>query len=423
MTNIILLSLDEVRPDHLGCYGNSSIQTPNCDRLANEGVRLETCFSTSDFTPIAMGSVLTGRYPQGHGMRDPFCKLSAPNLATILKPLGYRTAGFSGNGILTRRHGFAAGFDFWDEPQPDGSWAETDYKAEQSEVFLEGNDWVGKCLMWLRQHAAKDASPVFVWGHYYETHGFSEQALLARGDIPADADPSNGYYAAKVEMADRMLIGPIVAVLEELSILDETILIVMADHGTNLGEKPVTALPWREGEVYYPQHTTLYQFDLQVPMIVRGPELPKGCMVSGRVRSMDLLPTVLSYLGKNPTDFGLDGESWLSFLDSRKIPDRQVYAEDLFERRGSGMLQAVIDGDVKFLRNLTAGTEEFYDLQQDPAETNNVVAEPPAEELLFLRSILNRHLLSSTTVTNSFSEHERGAIRDGLKHMGYFADS
>jgi len=110
--NIIIISLDEVRPDHLNCYGYQKIATPAIDQIASEGVRFTHCFSSADFTPIAMGSVITGKYPNKHGARDAYSYLASPTIATILKEEGYRTAGFVGNGLLAKRHGFAQGFDY-----------------------------------------------------------------------------------------------------------------------------------------------------------------------------------------------------------------------------------------------------------------------------------------------------------------------
>ncbi len=125
--NVIIISLDEVRPDHLSCYGYTKTNTPNIDKITKEGVKFETCISSSALTPIAMGSVITGKYPNKHGMRDPYCYIVGPSIAEILKENGYITAGFVGNGLLSRNRGFAKGFDFWNEPSEDTSWFEIQY--------------------------------------------------------------------------------------------------------------------------------------------------------------------------------------------------------------------------------------------------------------------------------------------------------
>ena len=141
--NIIIISLDEVRPDHLSCYGYKKISTTAIDKIAKEGVRFETCISSADFTPVAMGSVITGKYPNKHGMRDPYCYLIGPSIASILKKNGYKTAGFVGNNLLSKGHGFAEGFDFWNETSKETSWMEADFKDSKEEgKILIGNYWV-----------------------------------------------------------------------------------------------------------------------------------------------------------------------------------------------------------------------------------------------------------------------------------------
>ena len=109
--NIIIISLDEVRPDHLSCSGYKKISTINIDKVAEQGVRFETCISSADFTPVAMGTVITGKYPNKHGMRDAYSYLNGPTIGEIFKKSGYATAGFVGNGLLAKQHGFGEGFE------------------------------------------------------------------------------------------------------------------------------------------------------------------------------------------------------------------------------------------------------------------------------------------------------------------------
>jgi len=176
--NIIIISLDEVRPDHLSCYGYQKINTSAIDLIAKEGVIFENCFSSADFTPIAMGSIITGKYPNKHGMRDPYCYLIGPSIASILKKNGYITAGFVGNGLLSKRHGFAEGFDFWNETSKETSWDEVQYPGTESdEMFYEGNYWVEEFFKWLKENYKEN---FFIWGHLYETHEGSEHSLLKK---------------------------------------------------------------------------------------------------------------------------------------------------------------------------------------------------------------------------------------------------
>jgi len=252
--NIIIISLDEVRPDHLSCYGYQKINTPAIDQVAKEGVRFETCISSAEFTPIAMGSVITGKYPNKHGMRDAYSHISGPSIGGILKRNGYKTAGFVGNDIISKKHGFAEGFDFWNEASKETSWDLAGYPgAESDEMFYDGNYWVEEFFKWLKENYKEN---FFIWGHFYETHEGSEHSLLEKGLIKEGELPEFGYYDAKIKMADEKLIGRLLTTLDDLGITKNTTLVVMSDHGTNLGEYPAKPIPWRKGRVIYPQHNT-----------------------------------------------------------------------------------------------------------------------------------------------------------------------
>ena len=115
--NVILVTMDEVRHDHLGCYGYERIKTPNIDFFASEGVRFETAVSTSCFTPPSHATILTGVYPNRHNLRDPFSGVEWKMISEIFQENGYRTAGFVGVNLLGRANHFDAGFQLYDEPK------------------------------------------------------------------------------------------------------------------------------------------------------------------------------------------------------------------------------------------------------------------------------------------------------------------
>jgi len=232
LKNIIIVSLDEVRPDHLGCHGYK-IKTPAIDQIAREGVRFETCISSADFTPIAMGTVLTAKYPNKHGMRDPFCALHGPTIGTILKGNGYRCAGFVGNALLSEKNLFSENFDFWSETTKEKSWHVLDYDDGTDDVFYEGNWCVEEFFDWLQKNHDQ---PFFMWGHLYETHEGSEDSLLQKGLIKEGKLSEFGYYDAKIKMADELVISRLMKTLDDLGISENTTVVVMSDHGTTLGE-------------------------------------------------------------------------------------------------------------------------------------------------------------------------------------------
>ena len=413
--NIILISLDEIRPDHLSSYGYKKIKTHHIDQVAKEGVRFETCVSTADFTPIAMGTVITGKYPNKHGIRAPYSYLVGPSIGGILKENGYVTAGFVGNGLLAKQHGFAEGFDFWNETSKETSWLEIQY-AGSDEIFYEGNYWVEEFFKWLKDNHKKR---FFVWGHLYETHEGSEQSLLKKGLIKEGVLSEFGYYDAKIKMADEKIIGRLLKTLDKLHIGDDTILVVMSDHGTNLAEHPVKPIPWRKEGTRYPQHTTMYDHDLRVAMMIKGGELPKEKAVKGLVGSIDLVPTLLDLVGISSKKYDFDGSSLLSVIEKGEAKGRAIYSEDLFEARGEGALQSMRSEDFKFIRNLTLGTEEFYDLKKDPQEKNNIINEVDRERTIELRKQLNVLLKGSVSHGRQFSKKVREKIDKRLRALGY----
>ena len=414
--NIIVISLDEIRPDHLSCYGYQKINTSAIDQVAKEGIRFETCISSADFTPIAMGSVITGKYPNKHGMRDPYSYLSGPSIGGILNKNGYKTAGFVGNGLLSKKHGFAEGFDFWNETSKETSWLEIQYPgADSDEMFYEGNYWVEEFFKWIKNNYKEN---FFIWGHLYETHEGSAHSLIKKGLIKEGELSEFGYYDAKIKMADEKLINRLLSTLKELGIYDNTDIVIMSDHGTNLGEHPVKDIPWRKKGTRYPQHTTMYDHDLKVAMVIKGIGIPKGRAIKSMVRSIDLAPTLLDLVGISTKEYGFDGSSLLPVIEKDEI-GIEVYSEDLFEARGKGALQSLRTEEFKFMRNLTLGTEEYYDLNNDPGEQNNLIEKINMEKLIGLRKKLNAFLKTQVASSKAISQKEKEVINQRLRALGY----
>jgi arylsulfatase A-like enzyme len=416
--NIILISLDEVRPDHLSCYGYKKIKTSNIDSIAEQGVIFETCISSADFTPVAMGSVITGKYPNKHGMRDAYSYLRGPTIAEILKKEGYSTAGFVGNGLLAERAGFRESFDYWSETSKESSWMEIIYpENEDKEMIYEGNYWVEEFFSWLKKPHSK---PLFMWGHLYETHEGSEKSLIKRGLIEEGVLSEFSYQDAKIMLADEKLIGRLIKTLEKLGIYENTTVVLMSDHGTNNGEHPASQVPWRKHEVTFPQHTTMYDHDLKVFLIMKDKDLPKRHKIKGMVRSIDVIPTILEVAGVSGKDIEFDGKSLIPEIKKGQSYRDEVYSEDLFESRGFGALQSIRTDRVKLIRNLTLGTEEYYNLEKDPGEQNDIKNNTDKKKLIELRKRLNYFLRDkSGASTRDISGEEKEEIDNRLRALGY----
>jgi len=413
---LILITMDEVRPDHLSCYGYSKIKTPNIDSIAEMGVIFETCISSSCFTPISHATILTGVYPPVHKVRNPYTPIQAVTLPLMLKERSYKTAGFVGVSFLGSSLGFDVGFDHFDEPTAEGSWALHRYK-EDDPGFWGGNWWVERMLNWLKENYRDN---FFIWGHYFECHLFAERELLKKKKIKEGELSEFGYYDAKIKYMDEALFGPLIETLRDLNILDRTTIVVTSDHGTNLGEHPVPPLPLAGEQIVYPQHSTMYDCDLKVPLIIKSRGLPENRRIRGMVRSVDIVPTILELLDI-PTKGNFDGVNLLPFIREGEVDGLIAYSEDLFEERGGVALQAIRTDRYKLIRNNTTGVEELYDLEADPLEQRNLVMNP-AEELFSIAKEMRKQLdkfLEAVDETREISGEDRERIESRLRILGY----
>lgn len=416
--NLLLLCLDEVRPDHLSCYGYERIKTPSIDRIAAEGVLFETCIASSNLTPICMSSVLCGVNPPMHGVRNPFCFVGSRMLSGILKDRGYNTAAFVGNGLLTRSRGWGAGFDFFDEPTEEGAYIQQHFPGtERKDMFYIGNWWIDRLIAWLRENYS---TPFFLWGHYNEAHHGAEQPLLQRGLLEEGRLSDFSYYDAKIQLADEKALGPIFQTLEELDVFEDTTIVVMSDHGTTLGEHPAEPITWRGGLIY-PQHTTMYDVNLKTALVMKGKGLPHNKRMRGMVRHIDVVPTLLDLLGIS-TMYQFDGISLRPFIERGEASGLVAYAEEMYEKRGPGDFQAVRTDRYKYIVDRRHDNrEEFYDLESDPGEQINIIDILNEVEQMLLKEAqeMADAFLGVRTAGSAVSDDEREKIEGRLRRLGY----
>lgn len=413
--NVILVTMDEVRPDHLSCYGYEGIQTPNIDGFAQWGVRFETVISTSCFTPPSHASILTGVYPYNHNLRGPFSRVEWKMVSQIFQENGYNTAGFVGVNLLGKANGFDTGFDDFDEPKPDEIWKRSEFAGDERGELLWGNWWVPRMLAWVRAHADQR---FFVWGHYFDVHQAAEKILLEMGKIQEGILSEFGYYDAKIRYMDEALFGPLGALLMELGLEDKTTVLITSDHGTNLGEHEVPPFP--NLDLVYPQHTTLYDCDLLVPLIIRDRDLPRGVVIPGMARTVDIVPTILESVGLTGS-IRFDGVPLLPFIQAGKVEGLIAYSEELYEKRGPGDLQSIRSDRYKFVIDRRTGREELYDLPADPFERDNVVFDLTGEQRVLAekwRVMCDRHREQKETGFVMDAD-DRKRIEKRLKLLGY----
>jgi choline-sulfatase len=346
--HVLLVTIDTLRADRVGAYGYAKARTPHLDALAASGLRATHAYATAPVTLPSHASMLSGRYPPGHGARHNGVAMGegVPTLATVLKAAGFATGAFVSAFPLDRRFGLATGFDVYGDRWargPDGRPAD-----ERS-----GQLTVDEALTWRR---ATGAARTFLWVHLFEPHAPYGDAASGR--------PLSDRYDDEIAEADRQVgrlldgLGPDRA---------STLVVVAADHGEAFGE---------HGEIGH--SLFVYDTTLRVPLILAGPGAARG-LLPDPVSLVDIAPTVLAAVGV-PAPAPLDGETLRQDrgLLLRDEPPRQLYAETAapFEDFGWSPLRSVRAGTSKYI---LAPAPEFYDLAADAGETTNLVATRQAE--------------------------------------------
>jgi arylsulfatase A-like enzyme len=303
--NVILISIDTLRADALGCYGGEIVPTPNIDRLAANGTRFTECKAPVPLTLPSHTSMFTGTYPPYHGVRDNEIAVPAELafLSEILGDNGYRTAGIIGGFPLDDVFGFDQGFDYYDDDFTRGRGTSLVKSETPAEVL------VPRCKKWLAENAR---DPFFLFVHFYDPHkpySPSEMYYRRYKDKP---------YYGEVALVDDA-IGEIIGSLERYGVADNTLVILTADHGEALGD---------HGEITH--GFFVYEATQHVPLIFYCPGLIQdGRDVDGAVSIVDIFPTVLNMLGID-TPAPVQGESLVPLLYRKSKVDRPIYEETLY---------------------------------------------------------------------------------------------
>lgn len=371
--HVLVVTLDTLRADRLGAYGHAAAQTPVLDGLAARGVRFASATTTTPLTLAAHTSLFTGQWPTFHGVRDNTgfqVEESLTTMAEVFKGGGYRTGGFVGAFVLDSRFGISQGFDHY----VDNFDLSEDVGPGLDAIQRPGNEVVDAALAWLNQASTQ---PFFAWVHLYDPHTpYAAPAEVARR-FPATRD---GAYDAEVAFTDSQ-VGRLLADLEARGLRDETLVVVLADHGEQLGEHREQAHGF-----------FVYDATVQVPLIVAGPGIEPR-VVPDQVRIVDVLPTVLDVTGVTPPS-GLHGTSLVGLMRGQATPPLTAFSESWYPRYHYGWseLSALRDGRFKFI---LAPTRELYDVSVDPGETRNLATtdQPRADRME--RSL--RALIASTT--------------------------
>jgi len=395
--NLLLISIDTLRADRLGAYGYAAAQTPRLDALARNGLRFERAATVVPLTLPAHSSLLTGTFPSWHGVRDNggfYLGDEQVTLAEVLRDRGYRTGGFVGAFVLDRRWGIAQGFDrFFD----DFDFAKFDEAPSMDYIQRPGSDVVDQAMRWIAEDREK---PFFAFVHLYEPHTPYQAPEPFRSQFPATMQ---GAYDAEIATADAQ-IGRLLDAVAADHRLDDTLVIVVGDHGEMLGE---------HGEQ---QHGFfIYEGVAHIPLIIAGPEVPSRT-VRDQVRIVDVMPTALDWLGV-PVPNDVQGESLRPLAAGRRM-DLLAHTETWVPRYHYGWseLQSAQDGRYKYIR---APRPELYDLEVDGAEKINLAESQPQRVAAFDRALST--LLARTTRSGAAEGPQRidPETEERLMALGY----
>jgi len=380
--NVLLISLDTLRADHLGCYGYERDTSPSLDRLAAGGVRFADATTPSPWTLPAHASLLTGLGPSRHGALLPDRRLM-PRIPTVVERFqsaGYRTKGLVTSFYLAPRSGLSLHLDEYEvlrQPHEDGS------RPGNVDLAPEVTD---RAIAWLQESRPE---PFFLFLHYYDVHsdyapdaehrarfvrpyegpadGTTEQLVELSTSraalLPADVEHLVDLYDAEISQLDEEL-GRLFAFLDGSGLAAETLVVVTSDHGEEFYE--------HSGLLHGQTH---YQEIVGVPLILRGPGFPAGVVVDAPVGLIDVAPTLLAVSGLEPLD-GSPGVDLRRFLGST-APERELFGSAVYVPDDLMRKWMVRRGGYKLLVDGPARKSELYDLRLDPAERTDVALVHP----------------------------------------------
>ncbi|HVN81875.1 MAG TPA: sulfatase-like hydrolase/transferase [Terriglobia bacterium] len=402
--NLLLVTIDTLRADYVSCYGGNKVDTPAIDGLAARGVRFSQAFAQVPLTPPSHACILTGTYPPVHRLRDLegfVLDDRLPTLATIAQSAGFRTAAIVAAAVLSRQYGLSRGFD---------SYAD-DIKAAKGKApsrgivaELRGNVVTERAIGWLekfQQENTKQRSVTrfFLWVHYFDPHYPHDPPVPYRSRYPRDP------YGGEVAYVDEQF-GVLLNWLSSHRLAENTLVMLLSDHGESLGE---------HGE--YTHGVFLYDSTMHIPMILAGPGISKGHVITQQVRTIDVMPTLVDYLGLFPGN-QVQGQSLMpAIADGKAVPTQYSYMETLYPKTHLGWseLRGMRTEEWKLI---LAPKAELFQLKADPAESRNLLQQYPAQSDHLQKKVWEVAGIprgNETLEIQPFSEQ----TREELRSLGY----
>lgn len=349
LPNVLVITIDTLRADRLGCYGYRDIRTPHIDALATAGVLFEKAYSPVPITLPSHAVMFTGTFPMLNGMHDfggNRLNPKQPTLASVLRSKGYATGAVVAAAVLEKHFGLDSGFDFYSADFP------IDLAESQAHTTERpANQVVDRGLAWLRENTSKR---FFLWLHLYDPHWPYEPPP------PYAEQYKDKPYDGEIAFTDEQ-VGRVIDFLKQRRLYDNTIVVLLADHGEALGE---------HGESTHA--FLIYNSTLHVPLIIKPAGLRRfPARILPAVSTVDLMPTVLDLLGIAKPAV-VQGRSLVSLMSGKKgATATEIYSETFVPRLHFNWseLRAVQAGRYRYIQ---APRPELYDLEKDPGETSNL---------------------------------------------------
>lgn len=405
--NVVLISIDTLRADHLHFMGYRRDTSPNLDKLAADSVVFDECFSQAPWTTPSHFSILTGTYPATNGtdhplnLYDPQNPLmlersprhwnpKIPMLAMILRNQGYETAAFTGMGPISASFGFYRGFDSYNETagsgMKDGGRVTEFGMSDARRIATKAEEWV---------RANRDRT-FFLFVHTFEAHWpythdyFVNKEHIAAGDEMAT---TVARYDGDIRFADQQF-GALLEFLRKQGLMKNTLIVFVSDHGEELTEGAAHGYGLHVGHGH-----NLFDELLHIPLVFHGlSSATKPVHIKSQVRSIDILPTILADLGVPKPDT-IEGASLLPMIHGDEAADRPAYSEATTYGPERESLRA---NGFKYVHRIGYGTlaapccvnfpltplNELYDLRKDPGELHDIAGSRP-DVLARMEALMN----------------------------------
>ncbi len=398
-TNVVLVTIDTVRADHVGCYGGKEAQTPTLDSLARDGVVFERAISQVPLTWPSHAVILTGMYPFQNGVQDFTGQPLAPQLRSVaqaFKQNGYRTGAVVSAFVLDRSWGLARGFDFYDDAFSPEQFKNRDLGL----VDRKAGESVTHALVWLQKNSKR---PFFFWLHLYDPHSPYDPPE------PYHTQYHTHLYDGEIAYADHEL-GRLISWLKRSQLYDRSLIVVLSDHGESLGEHGE-----REHGFF------VYNSTVHIPLIVKPPTNSgfRTARVLRPVETTSVAPALLGVAGVK--DVAIERQFSSRQLFAKQLENESAaYSETFytFSSFGWSPLHAL---ETSRYHYIDAPTPELYDLNSAPEEGRNIAAEQRAT-VAVLKSKLQQ-LLSGKAfqATKAESSTVNPDAAEKLRALGYVA--